>query len=241
VIRIDLVHVSRLVPWVGVAGAALAWSRPAAAGDAAAYLTPGVLFAPTSRDGRATGVGLELGSAIYTEGCCQGWGPVLQLEMLPADGPRKLAWRGAGELQVLWGPIGLSGGWAYRTDAETVPWATGPQIGAFFSVGVASIGVRSMIPVSHGPIGLYGADEVSLVLTFKTVLLVYGESLNLGLGGSGGWMRMPAGRPLVVEDVARVSDVVRLEGWSAVEAVVSRPKIAKNGLRERLVRAARGR
>lgn len=232
--------VSRLAPWVGVAGV-LAWSRPASAGDdAAAYLTPGVLLTPTSRVGRATGIGVELGSAIYTDGCCKGWGPVLQLEMLPGEAPRKAAWRGAAELQALWGPIGLSAGWAYRTDAETVPWATGPQVGAFFSVGLASIGIRSMIPVSHGPLGSYGADEVVLVLTFKTVLLVYGESLNLGLGSGGGWMRMPAGRPLVVAARARVSPVISGAAWTFASPEEARPSTSVS-LRERVIRAARGR
>ena len=225
--------------WIGCVGVVLALpSSAAASDDPGAYLTPGLLWTPTSRASRASGIGFELASAIYPKGCCYAWGPLVQGELLPADGERRSAYRGALAFQALAGPIGIDAGWAFRSDAgPTVPWASGPQVGAFFSLGFASVGVRVMLPVAHADTGL-DVGEVSLVLTLKTVLLVYGESASYGnwLPGAS-WGRMPAGRPLVVRGVARVSPLEACPAWAS--ATRDDRTVSRGPLLERLLRAAR--
>ena len=234
---------ARVPVWFGCVGAILAAPADArASDDAGAYLTPGFLWAPSVQAGRAPGVGLELGSAIYPKGCCYAWGPVAEAEVLPAQGQRLTAYRGALGVQGMWGPLGVDVGWALRSDAgPLVPWASGPQLGAFFSLGFLSVGVRTLVPVAHGDTGV-ATGEVGLVLTLKAMVLVYGESPSfLGALGLGNLGRMPSGRPLFVDAIARVARTRVRRDWQRSDGPSVRARVPlAESMAARIARAAQG-
>lgn len=214
-------------------GALLLTSSPASArnDDAGGFLLPGLLFAP----GATRAVGAEVSYAHYPSGCCVGLGPRTSAEWLPPRGTFGGTYRGALGAQIFWAGFGVEASITRQGARDNGPRADyGAAIGAFASIGFASIGVRQSRSFGEGD-----ATETSLVLTAKWVILAYGENPYESVGSGSNWGRMPSGRPLVVARSvgeaahAVVAPLQRARSWAASDAPMPSPISAP--LRDRLL------
>jgi hypothetical protein len=200
--------------------------------DAGGFLAPGLLLGP----GAAKSVGGEISYTHYPNGLGVGVGPLLQAEWLRPREPRGGTYRGAVGLQAVVTGIGVETAFHYQGPrANGAGAGVGTTLGVFGSLGFVSFGVRRTAPLSGGD-----PAETTFVMTFKWVLLVYGENPYRLPRGFMDFGASHQGRPMLLRRsktlVACVADVRRAAAWSSVEA----ERVPARGcLRERLLEAIR--
>lgn len=165
--------------------------------------TFGLLFTPVFTGPKAMAAGAEVTVVGYPGDGKVGVGLFGQAQTYSLDHGRY-----AGGLQVNYSALGVELGFARRMGSDGYAATNALQVGPFVSVGLVSLSLRLAIPVNEpaGPSPGYGT-EVGVSIAFK---------LPIPIGKEPQIMRLPApgGRPLVVDDAARVALVVRHGGWA---------------------------
>jgi hypothetical protein len=149
----------------------------------------------TGEEGKAWAYGGEFSFSRYRRSCCweNGWGLFSQVLFYTGE---KGSTRLALGYQIP-GPLGVELGAAARFGAAG--WSPSLHVAPFASIGLAHLALR----LAPG-VGPYGS-EIALVLGLK---------IPTPFGDPPPSLRMPSGRPLLVERTRRLAPLARDGAWS---------------------------
>ena len=166
--------------------------------DGGGYVLPGFVFGPVIGSPGAFATGAELSLMTYSSHRdWDGVGAFAQLEHYGGDHADFGRWALGAQIG---GPVGLELGVDHRAAYEDHAGTTGIHVAPYASMGLLTMALRLTIPVgTNGPGASYGTEGAWVI----------GLKLPIPWGDPPPDIRMPSGRPRVVEGGVRVAGIVR--------------------------------